>query len=154
MHPTGVYNAIIRDHGITQSNGGTIQVCVKFETECGMITGWFAMTDRAAEYTVQKINNMGFRGESLSELNDGACLVGNKCQITVDHEEYQGEQQAKVGWVNEEGYTGKEIERSADAAQDARKRFDALLHKTQKKNGNKAKTTTAADSPADDEPPF
>jgi len=151
MHPTGLHSAVVIDHGITKSTNGTCQVAVKFETEYGLISGWFPMTDKAAEYTIEKLNNMGFNGRSLEGLQDGKCICGNKCVITVAHEEYNGKTSAKVKYVNPEGYEGMEIKRDAEAQQNI-KRFDALLHKSQ--GGMNRPNPTAAATPAVDDMPF
>lgn len=128
LHPEGQFTATVLDHGLTTSNRGNTQLAVKFETEHGEITGWFAMTDKAIEYTMEKIIAMGYRQESLVGLNDGRCLVGNKCVITVAHQNYEDKTSAKVSFVNPEGYAGKEIKRDSDATDNV-KRFDALLRK-------------------------
>ena len=49
MHPAGRYEAEILDHGLSTAKTGTPQVAVKFQTDEGTITGWFAMSDKAAE---------------------------------------------------------------------------------------------------------
>jgi hypothetical protein len=128
LHPKGYHDAKIIDHGISTTKNEKLQVVVKFETEHGQITGFLYMSDRAAEYTIEKIKNMGFNGNSLDELNDGRCLVGNPCVIKVDHEDYQEKISAKVNGVYPPGYVGKEVERDADAAKSI-KRFDAMLKK-------------------------
>jgi hypothetical protein len=134
LHPEGYFDAEIVDHGITKSQSGTEQVAVKFQTDHGYITGWFPLTDKAIEYTVEKLQNMGFRGRSFSMLNDGRCLAGHRCNITVAHEEYRGNTNARVKRVNPEGYEGAEIKRDEAAARSA-SRFDALLRKMNPDDG-------------------
>ena len=157
LHPEGYFDAEILDHGITVSQTGTEQVAVKFQTEKGIITGWFPLTDRAIEYTVEKLQNMGFCSSTFSKLNDGKCLVGNRCNIKVSHEEYRGEVNAKIKYVNPEGYEGAEIKRDEAAAKSA-SRFDALLRKA---NASAPEPTPKRQAPPpateesfDDEIPF
>ena len=129
MHPAGRFDAEIIEHGITFATTGTEQVVVKFQTSEGTITGWFAMTEKAAEYTIEKLRNMGFAGSDLAEVNDGECLIGHRCNIVVVHETYKGEERAKVQFVNPEGSgDGGAIERSDGAAANVRK-FNVLLKK-------------------------
>ena len=127
MHPTGTFEAEIVEHAITESSKGTPQIAVKFETKEGDITGWFALTDKAAEYTIKKLRAMGFQGDDLKQINDGQCIVGNQCNIVVAHEEYNGTTNARVKFVNPLGVTGgADITASDGAAANAR-RFNALL---------------------------
>ena len=132
LHPEGMHLATVLDHGITKSGSGTPQVAIKFETEYGIITGWFALTHRAAEYTAEKVAACGFVGDSFADLNTDGLLVGNRCKITVRHETYEGETRAKIQFINSEDYAGYEIERDMEAAQAARA-FDALIKKQPKK---------------------
>jgi hypothetical protein len=135
IHPKGTFQAVVEDHGIGESkNTGTPQVIVKFatSTEGGQdeIWGYFALTDKAAQYTVEKVRAMGFTGNDIEQLNDGQCCVGNPCSVTVEHEEYNGKVRAKVAFVNPPGDgEAREIKRSKAAGAKARM-FNALLHKT------------------------
>ena len=152
LHPAGSHPAVVVDHGIGLS-GKNPAVTVKFETAFGYITGWFHLTNKAAEYTAKKLAAMGFIGSSFEELNmEPPKLRGNKCTITVSHEDYtnaDGEKRttAKVGWVNEDGFEGFEVKKDADAAATSRQ-FDAILHKL---NKDKPKPATPADG---EEVPF
>ena len=147
-HPVGQFEAEVVDHGIVKAGTGTSQLAVKFETAEGTITGWFPMTEKAIKYTIEKAVNMGFTGSSLAELNDGTCLVGNRCVITVAEEEYKGEMKLRVRFVNPVGWKGFEIERDDAAAANVRQ-FDALLHKMAP-----AKATAGAEELPGDDIPF
>jgi len=132
MHPIGTFdNTKIIDHGFDESSKkGTLFLWIKFQTEAGTITGRFYMTDGAVEHTLEKIANAGFTGDSLLELKDGQVLVGNLCQITVDHEDVDGRVVPKVGWVNENFATAGPSHNEKAAANV--KQFDALWRKTMK----------------------
>lgn len=146
LHPAGQYLAEIKDHGIGKSKTKeTPQVVVKFETEHGNIYGYFPLTPKAATYTAEKVRAMGFQRDNFEDLNDGECLVGNRCLITVQHEEYQGETRARVGFVDAEDAEPRGVKRDADAAKRA-KTFNALL--------KKAKRPAASEQDEDDNPPF
>ena len=149
MHPAGTFEAAIRDHGIALAQTGTEQVVVKFETEAGFITGFFALTDKAITYTMDKLVAMGYRGQSMLDVNDGKCMLGNRCSITVVHEKYQGETRAKVSFVNPVGWEGAEIRRDEQAARNAQ-RFDALLRKKVAEAGD----SDGEEAPAEDDIPF
>lgn len=141
MHPAGDFRAQILDHGFSESTTGTPQFTTVFETEHGRITGFFALTDKAAEHTLKKIRAMGYEGDDLSDLEDGDVLRGCYCTIQVVHEPYNGRTTAKVGFVNPDGWEPG-IKKSAAAAAVAR-RFNSLLKKTTNGNGK-----------TDDKPPF
>lgn len=129
IHPAGSFDATITEHGYSFSGTNTTQLMVRFETQHGSIVGYFSFSDAAVEYTIEKIRNMGFQGDDLDALN-GDCLIGNKCSIVVDHEEYNGQMKAKVKFVNAFGQS-REFKRDAAAAAKA-KMFNGLLRKQAK----------------------
>jgi len=138
IHPTGTFDAVVEEHGIGESkHSGTPQVIVKFSTVTpsghDSIWGYFPLTERAAQYTVDKLRAMGFTGNNIEEINDGQCMRGNGCSITVTHEKYNGKLYPRVQFVNAAGERqAREIKRSKAAAAKARM-FNALLHKTPSK---------------------
>lgn len=82
-HPTGEYRAKVLDHGFAPAGTGTMQFWVKYQTESGEIVGFFAMTDKAVEYTAEKVKAMGYQGGDWRELADGSALRGAECMIEV-----------------------------------------------------------------------
>jgi len=105
IHPAGIFDAVITDHGFgTSKKKGTPQLTVGFDTEAGHITGFFYLSPAAIEQTAEKVKAMGFKGSKWEDLQDGTALKGNKCVITVKHDTFEGRTLAKVEWVNEEGY--------------------------------------------------
>lgn len=137
MHNAGIFDATILDHGfIHKQSMKAPQFWAKFKTDEGHITGFFSLTHKSAQYTIQKIRAMGFQGDDLMSLNDGNELAGNRVTITVDHEVYQDKKRAKVGWVNALGDTGLDLEHDEKAARNAR-HFNALLSKENTKPINK-----------------
>ena len=128
MHTTGTFEAAIVDHGFGSSkNTKSPQFVVSFQTDEGPITGFFSMTDKAIEYTLEKIRNMGFDGADLGLLADGTALRGSRCQIVVKHETWEGVTRAKIDGVWPIGHVPG-IQRDEAAAANVR-RFNALLKK-------------------------
>jgi len=151
IHPAGQFAATVADHGITKTSNGKEQVAVKFETEHGFITGFFALSEKAIEYTLEKLQACGFDGSSLLELqSDPPRLAGNKCSIKVVHEEYDGKTNAKVQFVNPDGYVGFELKKDTDAAANAAKKYDALLRARIGSKSAQTKLAQGADFPAND----
>jgi len=147
IHPTGTFNDCeIIDHGFAESGQKkSLYFWIKVRTpqsdEFGNVFGNFYLTGAAAEQTIDKIAAMGFNGDDLQELADGTKLRGNVVQITVEHDEYNDNVRARIGFVNPNnaivGPTHDE-----KAAQNA-KQFNALWKK---------RRPTAPS--ADDEVPF
>lgn len=130
MHPEGNFTAEIADHGFSEAQTGTMQFWAVFETEAGKITGYFPLTEAAAEGSLKKIVAMGYDGTNLgADLSDGTLLRGRKCVIAVKHEEYKGVVRDKVAWVNPEGWVPGP-RHSEDAAANV-SRFNGLLQKIQ-----------------------
>lgn len=125
IHPAGTYPAKVVESGLSTSKNGTDQINVRFNTEHGSVGGFFFLTDKAAEWTMKKLAAMGFTGDSLADLNNGA-IDGNECVVVVKHEEYNGEVKAKVDGVFKVGGGG--VKKEEGAAANA-KRFDALWKK-------------------------
>lgn len=134
LFPKGNYLATVLEHGFGKTPSGSEQFVVKFDTEAGVITGYFSLAETvndkgksAADYTMGKIRAMGFNGDDLGELAEGDLLAGNKCDITVEHDTYQGKTKAKVGFVNPVGGGAIKKDPSVNV-----KRFNALLRKAPK----------------------
>jgi hypothetical protein len=133
LHPEGLFKAEIMNHGFGKSSTGSEYFGVEFGTllegdATGKITGFFYLTDAAAEETVKKIRIMGYEGFNLHELGvEPPILSGKMVQIQVVHESYQGKIRDKVNWVYPENYEPglrKDVETASNV-----KRFDALLQK-------------------------
>jgi len=129
MHPKGKYEAKVIDHGYNQATTGSYQFFAEFQTEAGSIIGFFSLSEKAISHTLKKIRAMGFQHDDLDILGDGKHLRGNMCRITVDHEHYDGQWRAKVGWVNP--YHGGVVER-IDSKSANLGRFSALLKQIDK----------------------
>ena len=133
LHPEGTFDDTkIIDHGFDESSEQkTPFFWARFETEHGILTGRFYLTEKTVEYTVKKIAAMGFDGDSLSELADGTALADGLCQITVEHEEYENKNRARVGFVNP-NHSVMGPSRNEEVAANL-KQFDALWKSEKKK---------------------
>jgi hypothetical protein len=141
LHPKGFFRAEILDHGFGKTDAGTDYFGVRFKTliddgPTGEITGFFYMTEKSAEYTVQKVRAMGYEGDDLRDLAKvPPILQGRMVKITVEHREYQGEMRDSVASVYPEDWEPG-LKKDAEAATNVA-RFNALLRKekpiTQKK---------------------
>ncbi len=132
-HPDGNFPATVMDHGFANAKTGTPQLWIVFETEAGTITAFLPLTDAAAEGSLRKLAATGYTGSDLAELSDGSKLRGNRCVISVKHEEYQGVRRAKVAWINPEGWTPGPQRDESVAGNVAR--FNGLLAKIQADKG-------------------
>jgi hypothetical protein len=146
MHAAGTFDAVVIEHGFSSAKTGTPQFWARFETQECEIIGYFALTDKSAEYTIEKIKAMGYNGADLGELAEGNILAGHEVRITVEHSEYNGRMSAKVAFVNPCGDAPTQ-QRDASAAAKARM-FNALLGKPTKQQAPKPS------SEPEDLPPF
>lgn len=72
----------------------------------GWTISWFGyFTDKTIDRTFEALRYLGWVGDELAELPDLAAAgqLSNQVEIVIDHEEYEGEWQAKVRWVNKPG---------------------------------------------------
>ena len=129
MHSQGRFDAVVTDHGYNVAKTGTPQLWVAYQTGEGTITAFLAITDKTAERVVKSIRAMGFQGDDMDALADGQQLRGNSCCITIRHESYNGETQAKVAFIDPYGSEAVGAKRLAPAEVAASnvRRFNALL---------------------------
>lgn len=103
--PPGRYAARATDADLGLSKQNTEQIGIGFEILqegefCGWhITGFFSFSDKAAEYTFEKMRNAGWTGDDVGDLTSLAPSTVD-CSITIKHEEWEGETNAKVAFVN------------------------------------------------------
>lgn len=88
-----------------KTSGGSPQVAVELEILSGPDAGhsitWFGyFTEKTQQRTIESLRHLGWKGDDLSAL-DG--IDANEVSIEIHHEEYNGEQQAKVKWINASG---------------------------------------------------
>jgi hypothetical protein len=93
----GRYSARAVSWQLGEAGTGTPQVGIEFRIEDGdqkgeRISGYFALSDAAAEYTLQKLRNCGWRGTDISELDDAelsASMAANLVELVVEPEDSQ-----------------------------------------------------------------
>ena len=120
--PAGEYEAIIKYAGEDTTKSGTVHINVTMvirndvEQQCKNKYIWHKLWHRKSPSPAD-VNCGGYSSKQIMKLSKVAGLpngrkyesladwceeLGGKCvRITVEHEEYNGEKQAKVRWVNE-----------------------------------------------------
>lgn len=89
------YRARAKSWALGAAGTGMPQVGVEFEVDDGdhkgeRISGYFALSDAAAEYTLEKLVNCGWTGTDLAELNDpaaSATMGANVVELVVEPED-------------------------------------------------------------------
>lgn len=129
------------------SKKGTGYVGVRFKDETGdTITAYLYTSDAAIARTVETLERLGWSlsasNGDLFTLHETNLIVGAKCEIVVEDEEYDGKWRPKVKWINELGGGGRA---EGMAAEEARSFAAALRAKVY---GAKAGQAPAAGKPA------
>ncbi len=109
MIGAGRHEVRVVSHALTKSGQkGTPCVAVTFEDDVGQRITWFGyLTDAALEWTLKALAAMGWDSNAsdgrIDSLNGTDLLAGNRVEIVVEEEEYEGKLRPKVRWVNEIG---------------------------------------------------
>jgi len=130
----GRHAAICRSIQFGWTSTGKEQIAVEFEIQgpddedAGRSITWFAFfTDKTFEKTVEALRTLGWTGSDVAEL-PGLADVGAVAQvveIVVAHEQYQGDVNAKVKWVNKPG--GSRVKLEKPMAADEMRLFAARM---------------------------
>lgn len=160
----GRYIARPKTWGVGKSSGGAVEFACDFTllyqqspsgdwedilTDGFEIVGYFYPINKegkASAHAVKTIKDaFGWSGVSLRELNDND-WSSVEVQLTLEFEEYQGNQKLKVKWLNPRDYAGGNGVAKGDAAlvKSFDDRFGAQLRAM---NGNGAATTPPAKTP-------
>lgn len=157
---------------------GTPQVGVELEVEEGdykgeRISTYLALSDAAADYTLQKLRNLGWTGTDIFDLEDpekSASMAANLVEFTVELEdevkdgqpvivEETGEvkRRLKVGFINRGGGLAMKSSLTEDAKRalgaKMKIRLAALDTKTSKQGGNGGGPKAPAGGPPGPTPP-
>lgn len=89
------YRAKAVSWALGRAGTGTPQVGIEFELQDGdhkgeRISGYFSLTDAAAEYTLEKLINCGWTGTEVGELDDpkaSASMTANVVELVVEPED-------------------------------------------------------------------
>jgi hypothetical protein len=103
MHPEGIFDAEIVEHGLGESSGGTPEVWVRFATSEGLIVADLWITEKTSAKVARQLRNCGFSGKTTSELKSNI-LAGNMAKIRVKYEEYKGKITSRVIEIYPFGY--------------------------------------------------
>jgi hypothetical protein len=107
MITEGTYSAqLVKNDGewlqFSYAGSGNAQVLLTFELEGGQhMQGFFSITPAAAEYTLQKLHNCGFKGESFKDMLKQT--PHGKCDLVVVMDEYKGKTRPKIKFINRQG---------------------------------------------------
>lgn len=101
MEP-GRYKARAVSWGLGHSQKGTPQIAIELQVLEGQCEGesmtWYGSFSEAAHpYTFNSMRTLGWEGDDLGDLST---LNKNEVQITVAEEEYNGEVNLRVKWIN------------------------------------------------------
>jgi hypothetical protein len=82
----GRYRARAVSWQLGEAGTGTPQVGIEFQVEDGdhkdaRISGYFALTDLAAEYTLEKLRNCGWTGTNILDLDDPVASASMKANV-------------------------------------------------------------------------
>lgn len=102
--PPGKYRAKAFYGNFQAASTGTPELRVGFEVLSGpqegqKVYGSLYFTQKTFERSMEACEYMGMTPEDV-ENQDIANLGSQECQIVVEHQEYNGETQARVKWVN------------------------------------------------------
>lgn len=102
MIAKGEFAAQVVEANLTVAQTGTEQVAVRFRLlegpdEGSTIVEFFALTDNALAYTVEKLRTCGW-GDDLGELSG---MIDTKVRLVIKHEDSRdGKTRARVQFVN------------------------------------------------------
>lgn len=105
MVQAGKYVAKVKEHAITETKSGNMQVEITFEIQDesphGLhgqtIRAWMSLSDKAAPYTIKNLVTMGLKGDDITGPLDKEKPV----EIVVQDEAgLDGKMRAKVRFVN------------------------------------------------------
>ena len=105
MIEPGRHKARARSWALGKASTGTVQAAVAFSLADGQEITWYGpLSEKALEHTIKGLRACGWEGVDLSELAVPSCgLDRNEVELVVQHEQYEGELQARVRWVNPVG---------------------------------------------------
>ena len=101
----GIHNAVVIGAAMRRNQNGKLHLALDCETGSRIVNHeMYCSTPAAAQNTAKQLKN-AFNIESFKEV---AQIVGQKCGLRIEHEEYNGRIQAKVRYVNPDNSTEAE----------------------------------------------
>lgn len=170
MIEEGKHPARVVDAALAKTGGGSEQVAVGFEITDGPDAGssitWYGSLSstviqsgnraggKVYEITFDNLQNCGWDMESFHPESLQTC-VGTNVQIVVAHEEYNGNVNARVKFINKPGGLAIKERASADEASALTNKFKAnLLKRKQNAPPRQARPQQSAGAPVEDDLPF
>lgn len=164
LHPAGKgFRGVITGHGVSEAKNHNQQVFVQIQNEefpDQQITAFMSLAETKTrtpgmtviDYTVDKLRRCGWKGYSLTDIEAGELLVGNKIIYEVEHETFEGTTRDKVGWIND---PNGGVQRAA-ATRENISRFEQIAKQNPPQNTpQNAPATEATGAPAaDGSPPW
>lgn len=159
-----------------EASTGTPQVGVEFEVQDGdhkgeRISGYFALSDAAAEYTLEKLRNCGWTGSDIGELEDkeaSASMASKQVELVCEPEDVKKDGQLltnddgsarlrlRIQFVNRAGGLAMKKSLSDDSRRALAAKMRAKLAALDARNGGPpaqtAKTPVANGGAVDDIP--
>lgn len=104
----GRFEAKVVDYGLAETNDGTPQVVVMFNTveEKPRTITWYGILNagKAQEIALKALLTMGLKGNDVAALeagkDTGLIDTEKSVSITVENHVYNGKTQTRVSWVN------------------------------------------------------
>ena len=158
----GRHEVQVVGHVLGRSGTGTPHVAVLFEDINGDRITWYGyLTDKALERTVASLQILGWNpaehGGDIASLNGTGILAGAEAEVVVEAEEYNGDIQMKVKWVNERGGglgSGMGADEAATFASDLRAKIMGAAKPQPAKSPGPARQSTGVGGNVDDDLPF
>jgi hypothetical protein len=99
IESAGRYPATVTAANFGETENGTPYLYLALAIESGAsISAWLYLTEKALEGTTKTLRDaFGFDGNFETACDQ---VVGKKCSITVESEEYNGKESLKVKWIN------------------------------------------------------
>lgn len=98
----GIHSATVIGAAMKRNQNGKLHLALDCETGSRIVNHeMYCSTPAAAQNTAKQLKN-AFNIESFKEV---AQIVGQKCGLRIEHEEYNGRIQAKVRYVNPDNST-------------------------------------------------
>jgi len=106
MIQPGRYPATVKEWGFGRTGKGDYQIAIAFELidhPGRRLTYFGGFSERQAKHTLNALRACGWRGENLANLAAEG-MGSQEVNLTVEHEEYNGQVQVRVKWVNPPGF--------------------------------------------------
>lgn len=98
----GIHSATVIGASIKRNQNGKLHVAMDYETESRIVNHQMYLTTNPGTANAAKQLKDAFGIESFKDVPS---IVGQKCGLRIEHEEYNGRIQAKVRYINPDNNT-------------------------------------------------